>query len=64
MQLLSTVVIKMGIAKEKISMVYMFDPLQVECLMPIDHNYPVHVFTQLDLRLFVTICIRFQTRWH
>ena len=44
---MSTVVIRMGVAKVKTSMVYMFDLSQFECLMPIDHKYPIRVFTQL-----------------
>jgi hypothetical protein len=44
---MSMLVIIMGVAKVKTSMVYMFNLLQVGCLVPIDHKYTIHMFTQL-----------------
>jgi hypothetical protein len=44
-------------------MVYIFDPLQVECLIPIDHKYPILILLNLGpQRSFVIIGTQSQTR--
>jgi hypothetical protein len=55
MEVMSTVIIRMRfqaflivMIKMKEGMVYMFDPLQIECLMPIDHKYLVLMLLNLD----------------
>jgi hypothetical protein len=64
MQFMLTVIIRMSITKVNTSMVYTFDPLQIECLMRIDHKYSVYMIAHLGHKLFIIICIRFQIRWH
>ena len=61
---MSTVIIRMGVAKVKTIMVYMFDHSQVGCLMPVDHKYPVHVLTQLWITIALSSHAYVLTKCH
>jgi hypothetical protein len=47
---MSKVITRMGFQASfvrKIHMVYVFDPLEVECFMPLHHEYPHHMLINL-----------------